>query len=448
MLLLIMKYFLFLSAFLLIVLSANSQEQLSLSSAVEKALNNAYSLKSANTNLAISEKNNNWGEAGKMPTISTSFQNSNTYNSIQNPTSFLNGADVLGSNSTVSADLQWTLFDGGRVKSSKNRLATVVEQNKADLQVIVDNVTLQVSKNYYNVLIQEKRLMMFAELLKLSRDKITYIEAKRAYGQAIEFDLLQVRDAYLNDSIQWVLQQTNYKNAVQNLALSMGLEVTEELSFLLGDSIRFDLKNYSFDELLEELKINNRQLNAERIKIKIAQTDIDLQKTNLLPRVILGANISEQVNVARIEGKQPIIPNNWRGGTTTTAGLNISLNYTIYNGGKINRAIEVSELRKNIFEFSSKDLERRLSQQLKIAFNLYENQKNVLNLSREMLSNSTRNLEIAEERFKAGTLNYFDFRTIQINYFRTVNTVQDAFLNAKNTELDMLLQSGLLLKKD
>ncbi len=443
-----MKYFLFLSAFLLIVLSANSQEQLSLSSAVEKALNNAYSLKSANTNLAISEKNNNWGEAGKMPTISTSFQNSNTYNSIQNPTSFLNGADVLGSNSTVSADLQWTLFDGGRVKSSKNRLATVVEQNKADLQVIVDNVTLQVSKNYYNVLIQEKRLMMFAELLKLSRDKITYIEAKRAYGQAIEFDLLQVRDAYLNDSIQWVLQQTNYKNAVQNLALSMGLEVTEELSFLLGDSIRFDLKNYSFDELLEELKINNRQLNAERIKIKIAQTDIDLQKTNLLPRVILGANISEQVNVARIEGKQPIIPNNWRGGTTTTAGLNISLNYTIYNGGKINRAIEVSELRKNIFEFSSKDLERRLSQQLKIAFNLYENQKNVLNLSREMLSNSTRNLEIAEERFKAGTLNYFDFRTIQINYFRTVNTVQDAFLNAKNTELDMLLQSGLLLKKD
>ena len=149
-----MKYYLLINAFLLLVLSAQAQEQLSLSAAVEKALNNAYNLKSANTNLAISEKSNNWGEAGKMPTISTSFQNSNTYSSIQNPTSFLNGADVLGSNSTVSVDLQWTLFDGGRVKSSKKRLATVVEQNKADLQVIVDNVTLQVSKNYYNVLIQ------------------------------------------------------------------------------------------------------------------------------------------------------------------------------------------------------------------------------------------------------------------------------------------------------
>jgi outer membrane protein TolC len=440
-----MKFITLSSLFLFLALCVNAQEQLSLSAAVENALNNAYNIKAANTNLAIGEKNNNWGEAGRMPTISTSFNNSNTYSSIQNPTSFLNGADVVGSNSTLSADLQWTLFDGGRIKTSKKRLNSLVEQTKADIQVLIDNLALQVSKSYYNVQVQDKRLKMFEQLLKLSRDKITYIEAKRAYGQAIEFDLLQVRDAYLNDSIQWVIQQTNYKNSIQNLALSMGKEVTADLNFVLSDSLTYSLPDYSFDELLNALLSNNRQLKAEKLKITIAETDIELQKANLLPRIIMGANLSEQLNVARIEGKQPLIPNNWRGGTTTSAGLNFSLNYTLYNGGKINRAIEVSELRKNITEFTYKDLERRLSQQLKIAFNLYENQKNVLNLSREMLSNSTRNLEIAEERFKAGTLNYFDFRTIQINYFRTVNTVQDAFLNAKNTELDMLMQSGMLM---
>jgi len=440
-----MKFITLSSLFLFLALCVNAQEQLSLSAAVENALNNAYNIKAANTNLAIGEKNNNWGEAGRMPTISTSFNNSNTYSSIQNPTSFLNGADVIGSNSTLSADLQWTLFDGGRIKTSKKRLNSLVEQTKADIQVLIDNLALQVSKSYYNVQVQDKRLKMFEQLLKLSRDKITYIEAKRAYGQAIEFDLLQVRDAYLNDSIQWVIQQTNYKNSIQNLALSMGKEVTADLNFVLSDSLTYSLPDYSFDELLNALLSNNRQLKAEKLKITIAETDIELQKANLLPRIIMGANLSEQLNVARIEGKQPIIPNTWRGGTTTSAGLNFSLNYTLYNGGKINRAIQVSELRKNITEFTYKDLERRLSQQLKIAFNLYENQKNVLNLSREMLSNSTRNLEIAEERFKAGTLNYFDFRTIQINYFRTVNTVQDAFLNAKNTELDMLMQSGRLM---
>jgi outer membrane protein TolC len=390
-----MKFITLSSLFLFLALCVNAQEQLSLSAAVENALNNAYNIKAANTNLAIGEKNNNWGEAGRMPTISTSFNNSNTYSSIQNPTSFLNGADVIGSNSTLSADLQWTLFDGGRIKTSKKRLNSLVEQTKADIQVLIDNLALQVSKSYFNVQVQDKRLKMFEQLLKLSRDKITYIEAKRAYGQAIEFDLLQVRDAYLNDSIQWVIQQTNYKNSIQNLALSMGKEVTADLNFVLSDSLTYGLPDYSFDELLNALLSNNRQLKAEKLKITIAETDIELQKANLLPRIIMGANLSEQLNVARIEGKQPLIPNNWRGGTTTSAGLNFSLNYTLYNGGKINRAIQVSALRKNITEFTYKDLERRLSQQLKIAFNLYENQKNVLNLSREMLSNSTRNLEIA-----------------------------------------------------
>lgn len=422
-------------------------QELSLSTAVETALNNAYSLKSGNTSIAIANKNNNWGEAGKYPTVTTSVSNSNTYSNIQNPTSFLNGAEVLGSNNTLAVDLQWVLFDGGRIKTTKNRLSVLVEQSKADVQVIVDNLAMQVSKAYYNVLIQQKRLNMLGELLKLSRDKISYLEAKREFGQATEFDMLQVRDAYLNDSIQWVLQQTNYNNAMQNLALAMGLEASEEIAFSLTDTLNYQLADYTFATMLEELKSNNRQIRAESVKMRLADLDIELQKSNLYPRIVLGANVSEQLNISRIEGKQPQIPNDWRGGSTTSAAINLGINYTIYNGGKIKRSIEVAELRRNISDFNIKDLERRLSQQLRIAYNLYQNQRNILTLSQEMLKNSSKNLAIAEERFKAGTLNFFDFRTIQINYFRSINTVQDAFLNAKNTEFDMLLQSGTLTKK-
>lgn len=435
----------------LILLNAGyicAQQNLGLADAVQIALDNAYNLKSANTALSLAEKNNSWGEAGRMPSISTSFGNSNTYSSIQNPTSFLNGADVIGSNNSLAADLQWTLYDGGRVKINKNRLESLVEQSRADAQVVVETVVLQVSKAYYNVLVQEKRLQMFQTLLKLSGEKISYIEAKREFGQAVEFDLLQIRDAYLNDSIQFVLQKNNYENALQNLALSMGLEATEDLNFKLTDSLVYNFDEYAFENLLESLKNYNRQLRTEKVKIRIAEFDIELQKANLYPRIIFAANISEQFNVARIEGKQPQIPNNWRGGTTTSAAFNFTVNYTIYNGGRIKRAIELSELRKNISEFSVKDMERRLSQQLRIAFNLFDNQKNVLNLSQQMLTNANRNIQIAEERFKAGALNFFDFRTIQINYFRSINTLQDAFLNAKNTELDMLTQSGMLMKKD
>ena len=442
------RYIVLLIFFCLQTVSIFGQPQLPLSKAVEIALENAYNLKIAQSNISITEKNNNWGEAGKMPTISSSINNNNTYSSIQNPTSFLNGADVVSSNNSIALDLQWVLFDGGRVKTNKNKLAVLVDQSNADAQIIIDNIALQVSKAYYNVLVQQKRLEMFSELLKYSRDKISYIEARKEFGQALEFDLLQVKDAYLNDSIQYLLQQTNYNNAIQNLSLMMGLDASIPFNYKLVYGLNYLLPEYSYDKLLEALRNNNRQLRAEKVKIRLSELDIELQKANQYPRIVVGANISEQYVISRIEGKQPQIPNDWRGGSTTNTGLNIGLNYTIYNGGKIKRAIEVSKIRKEISEFNLNDIERRLSQQLKISYNQFQNQSNVLTLSQEMLKNSTKNLSIAEERFKANTLNFFDFRSIQINYIRSINSVQDAFLNAKNTEFDMLLQSGNLMKTD
>lgn len=92
------------------------------------------------------------------------------------------------------------------------------------------------------------------------------------------------------------------------------------------------------------------------------------------------------------------------------------------------------------------NLEQQLGQNLKTVLALYENQRQTYTLSQQLLANSSRNLEIASERFKANTLNFFDYRTIQINYINAYNNVQNAFLSAKQTEFDLLLLSGQLLR--
>ncbi len=427
-------------------LSLTAQESLSLGQAVETAIVNAYTVKIANKNIEIAELNNNWGEAGRYPTVSAGLNNANNYSNINNPTSFLNGAELTSSNWNLSLDVQWVLFDGGRVRATKNRLSVLAEQAGADAKVIADNITREVSRAYFNALVQEKRLAMQGDALRFSRDKISYIEARREYGQATEFDLLQIRDAYLNDSIQWLLQETNYRNALQNLALAMGLEPGDELKLSLSDTLNYQLIEYEFEQLKTELLASNRQIQAERIKIQLAEAEIELQKANLYPRITLGGNLSEQFVFSQIKGKQPMISDQWQGGSTFSGAINFGINYTIYNGGRFRRAVESSKLRQQIARFSILDMERRLSQQLQVALNLYQNQKAILSLSQEMLRNAERNLLIAEERFRAGTLNYFDFRSIQISHLRSINALQDAFLNAKNTEFDLLLLSGLLLR--
>lgn len=441
-----MKHLLLLSVGFL--LSSNflvAQTDLSLAQAIETALENANNLKIAKLNTQSAEMQNDWGEAGRYPTISANLNNSNTYNNIQNPTSFLNGAQLLGTGATATVDLQWTLYDGGRVRTTKDRLAVLAEQTGMSEQVVVNNVAEQVAKAYFNALVQQKRLEVLADVLELSKDKIKYIEAKQEFGQAGEFDLLQIQDAYLNDSIQWLLQKVNYENALQSLSLAMGMEVGADTDLNLTDSLNYLLPAYEFDALKEDLINNNAQMKVEQANIRLSELDIKLQEANKYPRLSMGANISEQLTLNQVNGRQPQIPNDWQGGTTFSAGVNFTLSYTIYNGGRVKRGIELAQLRRKIANTNLSELERSLTQQLKIALNRYASQQELLSLSQTLLSNAERNLEIAGERFKSNTLNYFDYRTIQINYIRALTSVQDAFLNAKTTEFDLLLLTGQLM---
>ena len=427
-------------------LGLEAQQVLSLEDAIQKALEQSYTAKIAATNQKIAAVQNHWGEAGRYPQITASLSNANSYSNVQNPTSFLNGAQLLGTGGTAAVDLQWALYQGGRIRLTKDRLGLQEELAKSEANRSLENISQQVAKAYFNAQIQQERLKSQQELLALSQDKISYIEARREYGQATEFDLLQIRDAYLNDSIQWMLQRTTFENAQQNLALAMGQDWASAKDIVLPTELSYELPTYTFDSLLEVALQSNREIASERIRQQTSAIDISIQEATLLPTVSLGANISEQLNLTQINGKQPQISDDWQGGTTLSGGLNINLSYNIYNGGKQRRAIELAKLRQEISRLSILQLEQQLGQNLKTVLALYENQRQTYSLSQTLLKNASRNLEIASERFKANTLNFFDYRTIQINYIRAYNNVQNAFLSAKQTEFDLLLLSGQLLR--
>lgn len=441
-----MKVYLTIALIFICALGLKAQEVLSLEEAIQKALAQNYTAKIAATNRKIAAVQNHWGEAGRYPQITATVSNANSYSNVQNPTSFLNGAQLLGTGGTAAVDLQWTLYQGGRIQLTKDRLGLQEELANSEANRSLESISQTVAKAYFNAQIQQERLKSQEELLALSQDKITYVEARRAYGQATEFDLLQIRDAYLNDSIQWMLQRTTFENAQQNLALAMGQDWASAKEIVLPRELSYELPFYHFDSLLTIALQNNREIASERIRQQTTAIDIAIQKAALLPTLSLGANISEQLNLNQINGKQPQIADDWQGGTTLSAGLNINLSYNIYNGGKQRRAIEIAKLNQEISQLTMLNLEQQLGQNLKTVLALYENQRQTYTLSQQLLANSSRNLEIASERFKANTLNFFDYRTIQINYINAYNNVQNAFLSAKQTEFDLLLLSGQLLR--
>lgn len=427
--------------------SLQAQEALSLKQALEISLSKVYSIEIARKQAELAKNNNTHGEAGRYPSLSFNTNSQNAYSNINNPTSFLNGAELINIGLTPSLDAAWVLYDGSKVRINKERLSLLAEQQEQSLEQFIQRQSQELMRAYYTALVQKRRLDIQGELLQLSREKLSYIEARRAYGQALEFDRLQVQDAYLNDSIQWVLQKNNYELALTQLGLAMGLDPQMgDFPYSLSLELDYELAEYSYEDIAQGLKQNNQELRVQRFNESLAQVDMDLQLSMRMPRLSLNAGISEQVTLARINGRMPQIPEEWRGGSTFGLNLGLNLSYTIYDGGRIRRGIENSSLRAQVTRLQSQDMERRLLSNLLLQYQRYQNQKQLLELSQQLLANAKRNVEISAERFEAGALNFFDYRTIQINYARSLNTLQDAYLNAKSTEIEMLLSTGTILE--
>lgn len=424
----------------------DEKQSISLEKAIEASIANAYTLKSAQTSVSIAKNNNNYGEAGRYPTITFGINSQNSYQMINNPASFLNGARILGFNATGNLDASWVLFEGFKVRITKDRFNLLQQQSEGNAQVILENLVAQTTKAFTQAQIQRERWRLNADLLRVSREKMTYIETRREYGQAVEFDRLQILDAYLNDSIQWAVQGISYELALQNLVLAMGF--APDALVEPADTLAYELPVYDWESLLQDLLDNNQQLKNLSITERIAQADIELRKTSLYPRITMNAGVSEQVGGNQVSGKEPLIPNDWRGSNTFTGYINFGFNYTIFNGGKLKRAVENAELQEEIATLNTKETKRNLSHQLRILWERYQQQQQIYALTVQLNENAQKNLTIAEEKFKLGTLNYFDFRTIQTNYIRSMNARQDAFLNAKTTEIDMLQLSGRLVKTE
>ena len=74
------------------------------------------------------------------------------------------------------------------------------------------------------------------------------------------------------------------------------------------------------------------------------------------------------------------------------------------------------------------------------------NQKRVVTLTEQLVSNARENLGIAEERFKGGLINSFDYRAVQLAFINAEQSRLAAIFNLKSTETELIRLTGGLVR--
>ena len=108
------KFLSLLVASFITALSALGQvENLTLTDAIAKTLEYNYGIRISKSDVEIASINNDWGVAGRYPTIGFDASSNNAYNF--NDTNWTNRL-------YAGVGLDWTIFDGFRVNFTKDKL--------------------------------------------------------------------------------------------------------------------------------------------------------------------------------------------------------------------------------------------------------------------------------------------------------------------------------------
>jgi SET domain-containing protein len=114
----------------------------------------------------------------------------------------------------------------------------------------------------------------------------------------------------------------------------------------------------------------------------------------------------------------------------------------LFKSGNTRRKMINSKINEKIGKIKLSELKFTLENRLTGLIDLYNLRKELLKISEESVKSSSLNLEISNKRFKAGTINSFNFRDIQLIYLNTIFGKLQAMYNLIDTSTEILRLTG------
>jgi len=379
--------------------TVKGQEELTLSTALELALENNYGLIISRADLQVAEINNNWGTAGRYPTIGFDASDNNNYE--LNSSSYINRL-------SAGVGLNWVLFDGFRVNVTKSRLENMEDLTLGRLAVQVESTIQDIILGYYNVLLQKEQLQVLQTVMELSDDRYQYELKKQSLGGSVTYNVLQAKNVYLTDKALFMNQEMLVRNTIRNLNYMMGMEPSQTWQFT--EAFEADTTNFILADLLSKMKSDNQALKNQFTNLLLSENETALQQSAYYPSVSLGAGMDYGHTWAYSGGAQ-----NQNIETMTPYG-NVRLSFDIYSAGVRKRGVEIARINEDVAQVEIDQMEHALTNELFNLFDYHGVRIELLNVASENLEAAELNLSISEDKYRTGVINSFNYRDVQLIY--------------------------------
>lgn len=400
--------------------SAFSQDSsFSSKDAVNLALKQNLEIQIAQTDLEIADINNNWGNAGKWPLITANMNNteaiSNINQKLTNGTTITRN-NVANSNFNANLAISWRIFNGLRVKSTKERFETIEKMGAIALKQQIDQISFDVLNIYNNLIRLKKQIIATSAIIDLSKERLKIAETRFNVGSGAKTDMLQAR-------IDLNAQEVNLENINKQVAntkamINTILKRKADAPFYAKDE-QFVIPTINYANIVEKLEKQNYQLlMAEQQKLNIL-IDKKIINSQRLPT----ATLSTLTNLNRSKAGAGFFLTN----QTLGPNLGLGIGIPIFNGNINKTQLKVNTIQQKQQDLQIELIKSQLQRDLLIAFQEYENAISVSKIEEKNVKFAEENNMISTERFKKLQSNSIELRQAQLSLIEA----QDRFINAQ-----------------
>ena len=369
---------------------SQGQGVLSLEECVNIALEHNYGLRIVRNQEEILKNNNTLGNAGYLPVLDAAvgydgeLVNTDSESSGGQKTSH-NG--VYNDGFDAGLDLNWTIFNGFKIKATREILELLQKQGELQTIIAVENLVGDIISEYNNLIYQNLKLKSLKYSIDLSQERVRVVEARYQTGASSNLELQQAKVDLNTDNYNYLKQQE--KVIASRIALNKLLATDNSADLYapvnLADTAIVLHKIDSLNVMLEKLYEYNTELKLAANEIGVLEKERIAVRSQNLPYLKFKAGYG--YNQRRYE-----VSNTKK---SETLGLNygLTLGMNLFNGLNTKRELRNAQLS---IENSKLEAESKLLNLKEAFFNLYllyENNEKILNMEKE-------NLVVSKEYFE------------------------------------------------
>jgi outer membrane protein len=400
-----------------------------LQSCLDYAKKNNITIKTLRWDARTSEQNLLQARAAKLPnltgTLTQSVVNSNNANPVVG--GFQTQANASG-NYGLSSSL--TIYNGGYLNNDVKQKNILLESANLSVQQAQNDITLQITQAYLNILLQKENIVYLQELVNTSQAQLALGKQRFDAGSLSRKDYLQLEATLANDQYNLTTAVNAHRSNLITLKQILQLPSSANFDIVQPDTLTTNQTLIALPEA-ENAAVNSRpEVKIGELGVQSAQVGLEKSRAGRLPTVSLGAGLSSGYSDNQDLKYFSQINNNFYQRLGITVAVPIFAN-------RINKSnIERSKIQIEQAKLSLQGTKTTLDQAVEQAYINVLNAQAQLNSAESQWKINLESYRITNEQLRLGALNTIDLLTQKNLYVQALQAyVQARYNNILNRKI-------------